>query len=312
MKTTIIAECEYPERLDSYLARELEDISRSKIKAWCKSGEVLVNGEIRKSSFHLQGGEEIVIDAKEEPELDHILPEDLPLDIVYEDQAIVILNKAAGMVVHPGAGVSSGTLVNALVFHFGSLSTTGGLIRPGIVHRLDKGTTGIMVVAKTDLAHQRLSEQWQEGKVTKVYQTLVWGIPDPPDGEIESNIGRHPRFRHRMTADAVGGKWAKSRYKTIGTFPEAARLNVQILTGRTHQVRVHLAHLGHPVVGDAMYGGNRHQNLAKSFDAMPEVPMLHAALLRFDHPISGEEMTFKAPLPEIFQKCEYALSLWKK
>lgn len=312
MKTSLVATCDSPERLDVFLASYLEDVTRTKIKNWCKAGEVKVDGLARKGSFMLQGGEQIEIDATAPPELDHIVPENIPLDIVHEDDAIILVNKAPGMVVHPGAGVYSGTLVNALVFHFDQLSQTGGRVRPGIVHRLDKGTTGLMVVAKTDLAHQSLVDQWQAGSVTKVYQTLVWGQPDPPSGDIESHIGRHQRYRHRMTAEAEGGKWSHSRYKTVNTYPEASRLNVHILTGRTHQVRVHLAHIGHPVVGDAMYGGNRHQSLEQAFEAMPTRPMLHAALLRFKHPTTGQELTFKAPLPETFQKCEYALEAWNK
>lgn len=309
--TTLTADCEGAERLDAYLANALEKVTRSKIKSWCKAGEVTVDGQVRKGSFTLHGGEVIEVNASSEPEMEHILPEKLPLDIVHEDDAIIIIDKEAGMVVHPGAGVRSGTLVNALAYHFDQLSQHGGALRPGIVHRLDKGTTGIMVIAKTDDAHQNLAAQWQAGQVTKVYQALVWGVPDPPEGDIESHIGRHPRFRHRMTAEVEGGKWAKSRYKSIMTFPEAARVNVHILTGRTHQVRVHLASLGHPVIGDAMYGGHRHQNLAKTFEPMPERPMLHAALLRFAHPITGKMMTFKKQPPEDFQRCEMALEAWK-
>jgi len=309
--TTLTANCEAPERLDLYLANTLEKVTRSRIKSWCKAGDVKVDGQSRKGSFVLHGGEEIEIFAKAEPEMDHVQAENLPLDIVHEDDAIIIVNKKAGMVVHPGAGVRSGTLVNALAYHFDRLSQHGGALRPGIVHRLDKGTTGIMVIAKTDEAHQNLAEQWQAGQVTKVYQALVWGVPDPAEGEIESHIGRHPRYRHRMTAEVEGGKWAKSRYKAVTTFAEATRVNVHILTGRTHQVRVHLASLGHPVIGDAMYGGNRHQSLANAFEAMPGRPMLHAALLRFDHPLTGKPMTFKKQPPADFQQCERALEKWQ-
>lgn len=312
MKTSLLFEGEPGQRLDAYLAEVLEDITRSKIKSWCKAGEVSVNGSTRKSSYILRGGETIEINATPDPTPDHIVPENIPLDIVHEDEAIAIINKAPGMVVHPGAGVHSGTLVNALVHHFGKLSQHGGAIRPGIVHRLDKGTTGIMVIAKTDQAHQHLSEQWQAGTVTKVYQALVWGVPDPVDGEIESHIGRHARYRHRMTAEAENGKWSKTRFKVVNAMAEAARVNVHILTGRTHQVRVHLAHLDHPVIGDAMYGGNRHHNLAKIFDGMPTRPMLHAALLRIQHPLSGEMMTFKQGPPEDFLACEALLQAWKK
>lgn len=312
MNTSLVFESDMSQRLDAYLAEALENVTRSKIKNWCKAGEVLVDGKPRKSSHTLRGGETIEIKAVAEPVLDHIEPEDIPLDVIFEDEAIIIINKAPGMVVHPGAGVHSGTLVNALVYHFEHLSQQGGAIRPGIVHRLDKGTTGLMVVAKTDAAHQGLSNQWQAGEVTKVYQTLVWGVPDPPNGEIETYIGRHARYRHRMTAERAGGKWAKTRYKTVHAMAEGARVNVHILTGRTHQVRVHMAHLGHPVIGDAMYGGTHHSNLAKIFDAMPDRPMLHAALLRFNHPLDGKPMTFKKGPPDTFLACEAMLRAWKK
>ncbi|MDJ0838153.1 MAG: RluA family pseudouridine synthase [Acidobacteriota bacterium] len=298
------------DRLDAFLAGELEEVSRSKVKTWCKEGRVQVNGKARKGSFQLVGGEALDIEVPEEKPLDRIEPEEIPLDIVYEDDAIVVVNKPSGMVVHPGAGVYSGTLVHALAWHFENLSTHGGALRPGIVHRLDKGTTGLILAARTDEAHRHLAAQWQETSVTKVYQALVWGVPDPTEGELETHIGRHPRYRQMMAPEVEGGRYAKTRYKVAAAYPEAARMNVHILTGRTHQVRVHLAHLGHPVVGDALYGRNRHKNLAKSFEAMPPHPMLHAALLRFRHPATNEEMTFKQAPPADFQNCEKILSDW--
>lgn len=298
------------ERLDTYLAQEFPDISRTKLKSWCSDGHILVDGHVRKGSFTLHGGEHLVLDPPEEPDQDTLTPEDLPLEVVHEDDDLILINKAPGMVVHPGAGVSKGTLANALAFHFSKLSQTGGAQRPGIVHRLDKGTSGLILVAKTDQAHANLSQQWQAGEVTKVYQALVWGVPDPSEGEIETHIGRHPRYRHKMAAEVEGGRWSKSRFKVTEAFTEAAKVNVHILTGRTHQIRVHMAHLGHPVVGDAMYGKNRHSSFSKSFEAMPDHPMLHAALLSFRHPSSGETMTFKQEPPEDFQACAKALTGW--
>ena len=300
---------EDPERLDQFLAVELERVSRSKIKLWCKEQRVFVDGQPRKASFTVSEGMRVELEVPQEGEQQSVEPENIPLDIVFEDPEIVVINKEAGLVVHPGAGVHCGTLVNALAYHFSQLAQRGGSLRPGIVHRLDKGTSGLILVAKTDRAHQFLSEQWQAGAVTKVYQALVWGLPDPPQGEIESHIGRHPKYRHLMAANVEGGRRAFSRYKTVETFPEAAMVNVQILTGRTHQIRVHLAHLGHPVVGDAMYGKGRHRGLAGTFPHMPDHPMLHAAMLRFPHP-GGQLLTFKQDPPAAFRECAAHLAKW--
>lgn len=298
-----------PQRLDTYLTSVL-DLSRTKIKAWCSAGKVEVDGVARKGSFMVMEGHQITYPLPEPDQIVEIVPQDIPIDVVFEDDQIAIVNKAAGMVVHPGSGVKDHTLVNALVHHFGSLPKTGGSVRPGIVHRLDRGTTGLMVIAKTDRAHAALTSAWQSGSVTKVYQALVWGIPDPEQGEIESHIGRHPVDRKRMAAEVEHGKYAHSRYKIIDRFKEAARINVHILTGRTHQIRVHLAHIDHPVVGDAMYGRRRHQNLAKQFLEMPQFPMLHAGLLRFPHPESGEVLTFKLAPNGTFEETAAALARW--
>jgi len=299
------------ERFDIVLSQLLPDLSRSRIKQLCQDGNAKVDGVIRKASFKVRNGNHIEIEIVPGvlEDLD-IKPENIPLEIVYEDEDIVLVNKESGLVVHPGAGIYSGTLVNALAFHFGELTTRGGNLRPGIVHRLDKGTSGLILVAKTDFAHYKLSEQWMAGQVTKVYQALVWGIPEPASGEVITHVGRHPRDRKRMTAEVEGGKRAHSRYKVTDAFPEASRVNVHILTGRTHQIRVHMLHLGYPVIGDSLYGGNRHRHLSKTFEAMPDHPMLHAALLRFAHPRSGETMTFKLEPPKEFKQCELALRTW--
>lgn len=309
-KIQLVVDLETSDRLDQWLAGELEDVSRSRIKSWCKEGLVTVNGKVRKGSFSVSEGMEVEVEIPDSPELEHIEGEDIPLDIIYEDDHIVVVNKSPGMVVHPGAGVYSGTLVHALVHHFGQITTRGGHLRPGIVHRLDKGTSGIILVAKTDEAHKNLTDQWQEGNVTKVYQALVWGVPDPETGDIETHIGRHPRYRQLMAAEREGGRWSKSRYKVTQSYPEAAKVNIHILTGRTHQIRVHMAHIGHPVVGDAMYGKGRHKNLEKTFPDMPDHPMLHAAMLRFRHPTTGEEVTFKQTPPEDFLETANVLTKW--
>ncbi|PIE01881.1 MAG: RNA pseudouridine synthase [Acidobacteria bacterium] len=299
------------ERLDIVLAQLLPELSRSRVKQLCQDGHAKVNGTVRKASFKVKKGDtlalEIIPSAMEQVE---ITPENIPLDVLFEDDDLILINKQPGLVVHPGAGIYSGTLVNALAYHFKTLSTRGGELRPGIVHRLDKGTSGLILVAKTDFAHHKMTEQWMANGVTKVYQALVWGKPDPPSGEVISHIGRHPKDRKRMTAEVEGGKRAHSRYKVIETFPEAAKVNVHILTGRTHQIRVHMKHLGYPVVGDALYGGNRHKHLNKAFEAMPDYPMLHAALLRFTDPKTQEQLTFKVDPPKGFLECEKALRVW--
>lgn len=308
--TYLTVETDIPQRLDQWLAETLSSFSRSKVKGWCMDGLVLVDDLPRKGSYTVHDGDQVELTIPEERTLEAIIPEEIPLDVIFEDDHIVVINKEPGMVVHPGAGVWSGTLVHALAWHFKDLSNRGGILRPGIVHRLDKGTSGLILVAKTDLAHANLSQQWQDQEVTKVYKTLVWGIPDPAEGEIKSNIGRHPKQRQMMAAEVEGGRFAHSRYKIVEQWEEAACLNVHILTGRTHQIRVHLTHIGHPVIGDAMYGKSRHRNLAKTFEAMPDRPMLHAALLRFKHPETGEPLTFKKEPPADFRSCAANLARW--
>ncbi|MCB1052165.1 MAG: RluA family pseudouridine synthase [Acidobacteria bacterium] len=298
-------------RLDQFLAAQLPQWSRTKIKELIVDQKVLVDGQPRKASYLLNEGSSITAELPEDPErITQLTPEAIPLEILHEDDAILVINKPAGMVVHPGTGVYSGTLAHALVHHFAQLSQVGGALRPGIIHRLDKGTTGIILVAKTDAAHLNLTQQWQAGTVTKVYQGLVWGIPNPETGEVESHIGRHPSDRKRMAAEVEKGKQAISRYKVVEAYAEAAKVNVHILTGRTHQIRVHMAHLGHPVIGDALYGGQRHRHLKKSFPHMPEHPMLHAALLRFRHPVTDAELTFKAEPHAAFLRCIENLKAW--
>lgn len=297
-------------RLDLCLTRFLVGVSRSRVQAWCKLGNVMVNGRVRAASFPVSEGDTITFDEPQGPNTTSAVPEDLPLDVVFEDEHLVVINKAAGMVVHPGAGIWSGTLANALAFHFSKLSSQGGALRPGIVHRLDRGTSGIMVVAKTDQAHNALAQQWQDREVTKVYKALVWGVLQPGEGTVETLMGRDPQDRKRMAAAVESGKPAVSRFLVREVYPEACLVNVHILTGRTHQIRVHMASLGHPVVGDALYGGRRHAGLVRAFKAMPDMPMLHAGLLRFRHPKSGQVMDFKQPPPSAFLECARQLAIW--
>lgn len=228
-------------------------------------------------------------------------PESIPLRIVFEDAQLLVIDKPAGLVVHPGAGRSSGTLVNALLHHVKDLSGVGGVLRPGIVHRLDRGTSGLMVVAKHDAAHRALQAQFAARSVLKEYLALVLGVPRKKQAEIAAAIGRDPVQRKKMSVGAPRGREARSRYELLEGFDGAALLRVRIFTGRTHQVRVHLASIGHPVLGDASYGGRREPAARQA--ALREAllsltrPALHAARLAFAHPLSGARLEFSSPLP---------------
>jgi 23S rRNA pseudouridine1911/1915/1917 synthase len=308
---TLIEE-EWTDRLDTMVSTMVSGWSRSKINQLCKEQRVFVNGVARKPSFQVGPGDlvQLTLPALEDPL--HIEPEDLPLDIIYEDPDILVINKPAGMVVHPGAGVTSGTLVNALAHYTQTLAQRGGTARPGLVHRLDKGTSGLILVAKHDEAHAALSDQWQSRSVIKVYQCLAWGKGPNDREELQTTIGRHPTDRKKMAANVIPGKDAVSRIKTLESYPEAAYLNVQILTGRTHQIRVHLAFRHSPVIGDSLYGGSIHQHLKALFSSMPDRPMLHAALLAFSHPRSGEALRFQLHPPSDFMTCRQALRTFAK
>ena len=237
-------------------------------------------------------------------------PEDIPLNIVYEDGEIIVINKAAGMVTHPGAGVTSGTLANALVYRFQQqalqLPRRGGSSRPGIVHRLDVGTSGLIVVAKTDQAHLHLAEQFQSRTVRKIYSALVYGVVKEDEGKIEAPIGRDPRSRVKMAIRPAGsGRDALSLYRVAERLEEFTLLDVEIKTGRTHQIRVHLAHINHPIVADPTYQAGRTNSLKnarlRAAIAKLDRPFLHAANLSFTHPATGEWVTFSVPLPEDLQ-----------
>lgn len=285
------------DRLDAFLVRQMPDWSRSQIQRLIREGLVtLGSAPAKKSGEEIAAGTEITVCAKHD-EL-RATPEDLPLDIVYEDSDILVVNKAAGMVVHVGAGVRSGTLVNALLAHIHALSSLGGDLRPGIVHRLDKMTSGLVVVAKNDAAHRRLSEQFKSREVHKNYTALVHGRMATDSGEISKPVGRDPRRRTRMKTGGIAPREALTKYRVLRRFGHFTLVEAMPQTGRTHQIRVHLASLGHPVVGDTTYGapaklrfkGNEEPTLPRTF--------LHAAKLAFTHPLTGAPLELEAPLPE--------------
>lgn len=292
------------QRLDLFLASQFNGTSRSAIQRAINGGAITVNGETVKPSHRVSAGEEIVGEIPAAPVIDAV-PEDIPLDIVYEDEEIIVVNKPAGMVTHPGAGVTSGTLANGLVYYFNQIAhqppRRGGSSRPGIVHRLDAGTSGLIVVAKTDRAHLNLAEQFESRSVLKSYTALVYGVVKEDSGRIEAPIGRDPRSRVKM-AVARDGRQALTLYRVVERFDEFTSLDVEIKTGRTHQIRVHLAHIKHPIVADSTYEAGRANSIknARLRAAIAKLgrPFLHAARLSFTHPASGEKMEFIAPPPD--------------
>ncbi len=292
-----VSELDSGERLDVWLSRQLDEVSRSRIQQWIKDAYVSVNGEAVKPNASLKPDDLVVVRPPPAKKV-ALAPEAIPLDILFEDRDILVLNKPAGLVVHPAAGHEGGTLVNALLHHCDDLAGIGGELRPGIVHRLDKDTSGLMVVAKTEAAMAGLSRDFKERRVTKRYWALVRGVVEPESGQIETLIGRDPHHRKRMSARVEHGRSARSQYETIESLGEATLLNVLIETGRTHQIRVHMAHLGHPILGDREYG--RARKLADG----TEVPrqLLHARGLALQHPVSGAALEFTAPLPEDFRE----------
>ncbi len=283
-------------RVDVWLAI-VSSHSRTRIKSLIDSGFVFKNEvPVSGASSYIRSGEVYRIELPTPTPIE-LIAQSIPLDILYEDDVILVLNKPPAFVVHPAAGHPDGTLVNALLAHCPAMLSIGGEMRPGIVHRLDQDTSGVMVVAKTDVAMAALSGAFQTGRVGKTYQAIVHGLPNPPTGRIETLIGRHPVHRQRMAVVMRNGKQAITNYEVVEAFTNAARLQVVIETGRTHQIRVHLKHIGCPVAGDSVYGK------AKADSQMPVVPsrqMLHAWRLVLPHPESGAEMQFEAPLPEDF------------
>jgi len=291
------------ERLDAFLAARVEGWSRARLQRLIEDGEVLVNGSAAKPSYKLRDDDEIELELTSSPTTAFV-PENLPIEIVYEDEELVVVNKPAGMVVHPAGGNESGTLANALAFHFQKLSQAGGAARPGIVHRLDKGTSGLMVVAKTESAHEELADQFRARAVFKSYAALVHGQVEKEIGEIDQPIARDPRNRTRM-AVVRGGRAALSLYHARRRFDRFTLLDVELKTGRTHQIRVHLAWLRHPVVGDEVYGDGRDKTVADPWVRSQIEKLgrqfLHAQQLVFRHPHTHEALRFSAPLPTELQ-----------
>ena len=299
------------QRLDQFLAEQIPDVSRARVQQMLREEKALVNGAIAKSSLKLRGGEQITILGEVQPPPLRAIAEDIPLDIVYEDDDLAVVNKPAGMMVHAGAGATDdernrGTLVNALLHRFGALSEVGGELRPGIVHRLDKETSGLILVAKNDLAHRRLAAQFSKREIKKRYVALVHGWPPKDRGTINDPISRDAVRRTRMSIRGSGGRSAITHYEVreriASAYGKFALVDVRIETGRTHQIRVHMASLRHPVVGDALYGAAK--ELKRVGNAISPAVLaldrnfLHAAAIEFQQPRTGEAMKFEAPLPK--------------
>ena len=280
-------------RLDVFLSDALEDKSRSYIQGLIEKENVKVNDVIKKSNYKLRENDKVAITVPEPVGLD-VEPEDIPLDILYEDSDVIIINKPQGMIVHPASGVYNGTLVNALLYHCKDLSGINGVTRPGIVHRIDKDTSGVLVIAKNDNAHNKLAEQLKDHSMTRAYIALTEGIIKNDSGSVDANLGRHPVEKIKM-AVVKDGRNAVTHYKVLERFKTNTLVECRLETGRTHQIRVHMTHIGHPLVGDPVYGYKKQR-----FSL--EGQMLHARLLGFIHPTTGEYMEFESPIPEYFQR----------
>ena len=304
-------------RLDKFIAERGPDLSRMRAKALIQDGCVLGNGEtITDASYRVKPGLAVAISV---PEAVSAVPvgQDIPLNIVFEDAHLIVIDKPAGLVVHPAAGNHDLTLVNALIHHCGdSLSGIGGVKRPGIVHRLDKGTSGLLVAAKSDAAHTGLARQFEKHTLERAYMAVVWGALTPPEGTIEGNIGRSPKNRKKMAVVARGGKTATTHFRSrrrlgVSHGTIASLVECRLETGRTHQIRVHLTHIGHPVVGDPAYGRRRRAHVltepAKAAVEALTRQALHACILGFRHPVTGENLRFDSPLPDDLENLIEAL-----
>lgn len=282
------------ERIDKYLSEQLEDMTRSHIQKLIKENMVRVNGMAVKSNFKLSASDQIEVEIPELKEPD-ILPENIPLDILYEDQDILVVNKPKGMVVHPAPGHYTGTLVNAIMYHCkDNLSGINGVMRPGIVHRIDMDTTGSLLICKNDRAHQALAEQLKEHSITRKYHAIVHGRLKEDEGTIDKPIGRHPIDRKKMSVHCTNGREAITHYRVLKRFQQFTYIECQLETGRTHQIRVHMSSIGHPILGDQIYGPAKCPYKLQG-------QTLHAKVLGITHPITGEYMEFDAPLPDYFQ-----------
>lgn len=293
------------ERLDVFLTHHVENATRTKVQAAIRAGCVLVDGVAVRSSHPVAPGEVIHVTLPRTPP-PSVLPEPIPLDIVYEDEHLLVVNKPAGMVTHPAYGNYAGTLVNALLHHCAGLSAVNDVTRPGIVHRLDKDTSGLMVVAKTDVAHVHLARQFARRTIRREYQAIVWGALAGPTGIIEANLGRSKSDRKKM-AVVTGGKRAVTEYAVLERFPYLSLVRLRLQTGRTHQIRVHLAHIHHPVFGDPTYNGRhmlygpgsaRQKAEVQAMLAILTRQALHARTIGFRHPATGAEVMFESDLPE--------------
>ena len=290
-----ITEEQHGQRIDALLAQEM-DISRSAAQQWLEKGLVTVNGKCVNKKEKLAIHTVVCVEIPE-PVAYEVAAENIPLDIVYEDEHLLVVNKPKGMVVHPAAGHYSGTLVNALMAHCGdSLSGINGVLRPGIVHRIDMDTSGLLIVAKSDAAHQGLAEQIKVHSFTRIYETVVVGHPKNDTGTICAPIGRHPHNRKKMTVTATNSKEAITHYEVLEHYPGYSHLRVRLETGRTHQIRVHMAHIGHPVAGDAVYGAEKQPKICQDLHGQ----CLHAKCIGFIHPITEEELYFESELPAYF------------
>lgn len=290
VKITIVDE-QVGKRIDKILTSIFDNFSRTQIQLLIQNGHVKVNGKVIKASYKIEMNDEIMVHIPE-PENTDILPENIPLNIVYEDQDVIVVNKPTGMIVHPSAGIYTGTLVNALLYHCHDLSGINGVTRPGIVHRIDKETSGLLMVAKNDMAHQSLSEQLQEHSVVRRYYALVHGLIPHEFGRIEAPIGRDPNDRQKMTCTDKNAKEAITNFKVIERFKDMTLVECRLETGRTHQIRVHMQYIGYPVYGDPQYGLKR--------DDISHGQYLHAKILGFIHPRTNEELYFDSELPDFF------------
>jgi 23S rRNA pseudouridine1911/1915/1917 synthase len=316
MNTTILtypADCESM-RLDLFISRQLEGETRTAVQRLIEAGNVLVDGLVVRPSLKLKGGEQVSVEIPAPTEAEP-QPESIPLEVLYEDSDLIVINKPAGLVVHPGPGNSSGTLVNALLAHCCDLSGIGGELRPGIVHRLDKGTSGVLVAAKNDHAHRVLSAQFHVHSVKRIYQALVFGSPPTDSGKIECAIGRHPTERLRQSGKAKNGKPAITRWRVNERYGRITLVELRLETGRTHQIRVHMTEAGFPLLGDPLYpDGGRVNNLPdtrlKKMITMLGRQALHARTLGFIHPVTGEYLEFTIAMPDDMQAlCDYLTSI---
>ncbi len=285
----VVEEVNVGDRIDKHIAEQTsEEISRSQVQMWIKDGQVRINGKPVKANYRLAAGDQISW-TMPEPEPSELTPEHIPLDVVYEDADLIVVNKARGMVVHPAPGHSSGTLVNALMYHCQDLSGINGEKRPGIVHRIDKDTSGLIMAAKHDKAHLSLSAQLKAHSVTRRYVAIVHGRLEHDQGTVDAPIGRDPKDRKLFAVNVKNGKHAVTHFKVLERFPDYTMLELQLETGRTHQIRVHMKFIGHPLVGDPVYGRTKGVTM--------DGQALHAQALGFQHPSTGQYMEFERPLP---------------